>query len=250
MLIKIIENSIVIIYYDNNKSSNKNAHMTNLITHNNYARFSKKIKVFSDIIGAWLAFIIFSPVLFIIAICIKIDSRGPVIFVQQRVGRGGKLFQSYKFRTMTTTAATEGLGLNIKQDDERITRVGKFLRQWSLDELPQLINVLKGDMSIVGPRPTLPYQVERYNDFQRKRLLVKPGITGWAQVNGRNAISWEERIKLDVWYVENWSLWLDFKIMLKTIAVVVKREGLYGRNGINDDFLTTETDTKPPINAA
>jgi len=110
-------------------------------------------------------------------------------------------------------SAERGLGLNIMDGDERITRIGKLLRSWSLDELPQIINVLKGDMSMVGPRPTLQYQVELYNDFQRKRLLVKPGITGWAQVNGRNAISWEQRIKLDVWYVENWSLWLDVKIL-------------------------------------
>ncbi len=213
-------------------------------------RIQKKIKSGFDIIVAILALIILSPLLFIISIFIKLDSPGPIIFVQQRVGRGGKLFQSYKFRTMIASAATKGLGLNIKRDDERITRVGKFLRMWSLDELPQLINVLKGDMSIVGPRPTLPYQVARYDDFQRKRLLVKPGITGWAQVNGRNAISWEERIKLDVWYVEHWSLWLDMKIMLRTIMVVIKREGLYGRDGINDDFLTTESTTEPPVKAS
>lgn len=211
--------------------------------------FQKKMKNFFDVVGAAVILIILSPLLLAIAVFIKIDSDGPVIFVQQRVGRGGKLFQSFKFRTMTICATKHGLGLNIKQNDERITRIGKFLRQWSLDELPQLINVLKGDMSIVGPRPTLPYQVERYNDFQRKRLLVKPGITGWAQVNGRNAISWEERIKLDVWYVENWSLWLDFKIMLKTVTVVIKREGLYGKDGINDDFLSTGPNTKPPIKA-
>jgi exopolysaccharide biosynthesis polyprenyl glycosylphosphotransferase len=198
---------------------------------------------------AIISLIILSPFLIIISVLIKLDSQGPVFFVQKRVGLKGKLFNSIKFRTMVHKAAKRGLGLNIKQDDERITRIGKFLRQWSLDELPQLINVVKGDMSIVGPRPTLPYQVERYNDFQRKRLLVKPGITGWAQVNGRNAISWEERIKLDVWYVDNWSWWLDFKIMLKTFAVVIKREGLYGRDGINDDFLSNKPNTKPPLEA-
>jgi lipopolysaccharide/colanic/teichoic acid biosynthesis glycosyltransferase len=117
------------------------------------------------------------------------------------------------------------------------------LRSWSLDELPQLINVLKGDMSIVGPRPTLPYQVEQYDDFQRRRLLVKPGITGWAQVNGRNAISWEQRIKLDVWYVENWSLRLDVAILFKTIRVVIRKEGLYGTGGVNDDFISSKNDT-------
>jgi lipopolysaccharide/colanic/teichoic acid biosynthesis glycosyltransferase len=144
---------------------------------------------------------------------------------------------------MVHKAAERGLGLNIMDGDERITRAGKFLRTWSLDELPQLINVLRGDMSIVGPRPTLPYQVELYNDFQRRRLLVKPGITGWAQVNGRNAISWEQRIKLDVWYVENWSLWLDVKILLKTVTVVIRKEGLYGEGGVNDDFVSSKNDT-------
>jgi undecaprenyl phosphate N,N'-diacetylbacillosamine 1-phosphate transferase len=134
---------------------------------------------------------ILSPFFLLLSILIKLDSSGPVIFIQERVGKNGVLFQSIKFRTMIYRALEKGLGLNIKKDDERITRMGKFLRTWSLDELPQIINVLTGDMSIVGPRPTLPYQVKLYNDFQRRRLLVKPGITGWAQVNGRNAISWE-----------------------------------------------------------
>jgi lipopolysaccharide/colanic/teichoic acid biosynthesis glycosyltransferase len=166
---------------------------------------------------AIVALIILSPLFIVISVLIKLDSPGPVFFIQERAGLQGKLFNSFKFRTMMHKAAECGLGLNVKDGDERITGVGKFLRTWSLDELPQIINVLKGDMSIVGPRPTLQYQVALYSDFQRKRLLVKPGITGWAQVNGRNAISWEQRIKLDVWYVENWSLWLDFKIILKTI---------------------------------
>ena len=151
---------------------------------------------------AIVALIIFSPVFIIISVLIKLDSRGPVFFVQERAGVKGKLFNSIKFRTMVHKAVERGLGLNIRAGDERITRIGRLLRSWSLDELPQLINVLKGDMSIVGPRPTLPYQVEQYDDFQRRRLLVKPGITGWARVNGRNAISWEQRIKLDVWYVQ------------------------------------------------
>ena len=196
---------------------------------------------------AIIALIILSPLFIIISVLIKLDSRGPVFFVQERAGVKGKLFNSIKFRTMMHKAAECGLGLNVKDGDERITRVGRFLRAWSLDELPQLINVLKGDMSIVGPRPTLQYQVELYNDFQRKRLLVKPGITGWAQVNGRNAISWEQRIKLDVWYVENCSLWLDFKIILKTIKVVIKKEGLYGARGINDDFMPQNHDESPSI---
>ena len=209
--------------------------------------FIRIIKEIYDKILSIAALIILSPLFIIISVLIKLDSRGPVFFIQERAGLKGKLFNSFKFRTMMHKAAERGLGLNIKDGDERITRVGRFLRAWSLDELPQLINVLKGDMSIVGPRPTLQYQVELYNDFQRKRLLVKPGITGWAQVNGRNAISWEQRIKLDVWYVENWSLWLDFKIILKTIKVVVKKEGLYGARGINDDFMPQKHDESQSI---
>lgn len=192
---------------------------------------------------AIVALIILSPVFIIISVLIKLDSKGPVLFVQERAGVKGKLFNSIKFRTMVHKAAERGLGLNIRAGDERITRIGRLLRSWSLDELPQLINVLKGDMSIVGPRPTLPYQVEQYDDFQRRRLLVKPGITGWAQVNGRNAISWEQRIKLDVWYVENWSLRLDVAIIFRTIRVVIRKEGLYGTGGVNDDFISSKNDT-------
>ena len=205
------------------------------------------IKELFDRTLSLLVLVILSPIFLIIVVLIKLDTSGPAFFIQMRVGKNGIPFKSIKFRTMIQRATETGLGINIQQDDERITRVGKFLRTWSLDELPQIINVLKGDMSIVGPRPTLQYQVALYNDFQRKRLLVKPGITGWAQVNGRNAISWEQRIQLDVWYVENWSLWLDFKIMLKTIKVVIKKEGLYGKDGINDDFVSTKQDNKPPL---
>jgi undecaprenyl phosphate N,N'-diacetylbacillosamine 1-phosphate transferase len=208
------------------------------------------IKIILDKIISLAALAILSPVFLLLAILIKLDSSGPVFFVQERIGKNGVLFQSIKFRTMIDRALERGLGSNIKQDDERITRMGKFLRTWSLDELPQIINVLTGDMSIVGPRPTLPYQVERYNDFQRRRLLVKPGITGWAQVNGRNAISWEQRIKLDVWYIDNWSLRLDGVILAKTVSVVIRKEGLYGKGGVNDDFLSSNNDSTPSIKSS
>ena len=167
---------------------------------------------------------------------IRLDSPGPVFFRQQRIGKDGHPFVPLKFRSMVDKATTMGLGLNVSTDDPRITRVGRVLRNTSLDELPQLFNVLTGEMSLVGPRPTLPDQVAAYNNFQRRRLLVKPGITGWAQVNGRNAIPWEERIKLDVWYVENCSLKLDFTILLKTIKTWTRQEGLYGPSGINYGF--------------
>ena len=174
----------------------------------------------------------------VIAVAIKLDDGGAVLFRQLRVGRDGVPFQVYKFRTMVAGAVSKGLRHTVSADDARITRIGRALRDWGLDELPQLINVLFGDMSLVGPRPTLAYQVECYNDFQRRRLEVKPGITSLAVVSGRNALSWKERIELDVWYVDHWSLWLDVKILLKTLWVVlVTREGLYGKDGVNDPFV-------------
>jgi lipopolysaccharide/colanic/teichoic acid biosynthesis glycosyltransferase len=161
-------------------------------------------------------------------ILIKLDSKGPIFFKQERVGKDGYPFQIFKFRTMVEGAVHMGAGYLIEKDDFRITRVGKFLRRTSLDELPQLINILRGEMSLVGPRPTLRYQVEQYDDWQKRRLLVKPGVTGWAQIHGRNELSWNERIEYDIWYLEHWSVSLDLKILMKTLWVVLKRKGLYG----------------------
>jgi lipopolysaccharide/colanic/teichoic acid biosynthesis glycosyltransferase len=173
----------------------------------------------------------------IIAVAIKLDSRGPIFFRHPRIGRNGVTFVPLKFRTMVAGAMDRGLGTTVSAGDQRLTRVGAFLRRWALDELPQLWNVLKGEMSHVGPRPTFAYQVEQYDDIQRRRLEMRPGITGWAQINGRNAITWPERIELDVWYVDHATLWLDFKIMLKTLWLAfVVREGIYGPAGINQDF--------------
>jgi undecaprenyl phosphate N,N'-diacetylbacillosamine 1-phosphate transferase len=157
--------------------------------------YSRTIKNILDQVVGWLAFLTLSPLLWLLAALVRLDSPGPAFFRQVRIGRGGKPFVAIKFRSMVDKATTMGLGLNVAADDDRITRVGHFLRNTSLDELPQLYHVLTGDMSLVGPRPTLPYQVAAYDDFQRRRLLVKPGITGWAQVNGRNSIPWEERIQ-------------------------------------------------------
>jgi len=189
-----------------------------------------------DIFVALIGLVFLFPLFLIVAILIKLDSKGPVFFKYERIGKNGKPFYPFKFRTMIDGAINKGLGYNVIQKDERITRIGRFLRKWGIDELPQLINVLKGEMSLIGPRPTFRYQVEKYNDFQKKRLLMKPGLTSLALTYGRNLLSWEERIKYDVWYVENWSLWLDFKIVLKTFYVIfIKQEGIYGKDGINDD---------------
>lgn len=199
-----------------------------------------------DLVISAIGLVICAPLFAFVALAIKLDSPGPVFFRQERTGKDGQPFYPYKFRTMVVNAERIGLGLNVAKDDPRITRVGRVLRNWGIDELPQLINVLKGEMSLVGPRPTLRYQVEQYDAFQRRRLEVKPGITGWALVNGRNRLSWEERIKLDVWYVDNWSLWLDIKILFKTLWVVlVTHEGVYGEGGINDDFSKSRSETSP-----
>lgn len=185
------------------------------------------IKYCFDKIVSFVMLVLLLPVFLLIALLIILDSRGPVLFLQERVGTNKRIFKAIKFRTMYVGAENKTRGRYVYKSDPNVTRIGRILRRTGIDELPQLINVLKGEMSFVGPRPTLKYQVEKYNKFQKKRLLAKPGITGWALVNGRNKLTWEERIEYDVWYVENWSFWLDVKILLKTIYVVAKGEGLY-----------------------
>jgi len=184
------------------------------------------VKEIFDRCAAAILLLLLLPVFVIISLCIKLDSQGTVFFVQNRVGKDKKLFKICKFRTMIKNAEKMNTQ-ELDSNDWRITRVGKIIREWSMDELPQLINILKGDMSFIGPRPTLPYQVEEYNSFQVRRLEFKPGLTGWAQVNGRNALSWNEKIKLDIYYIDHWSLKLDLKILLLTIKVVFKKENLY-----------------------
>ena len=173
-----------------------------------------------DVVGAVVALAVASPALAAAAIAIKLEDRGPVLYRQRRVGQAGREFELLKLRTMVVAAETQGAGWAVNRGDPRITRVGRVLRRLSLDELPQLWNVVRGEMSLVGPRPTLAYQVERYSPRQRRRLEVKPGITGWAQVHGRAALPWDERIELDVWYVENRSAWLDLEILAKTPAAL------------------------------
>ena len=173
----------------------------------------------------------------LIAALINLDSQGPVFFRQERVGKNGRRLRPFKFRTRVVGAEGIGLGASVSTDDTRITRTGRILRNWGLDELPQLINVVKGEMSLVGPRPTLPQQVERYQDWHRRRLLAKPGITGWALVHGRNRLTWEERIRYDVWYVDHWSPWIDIRVLFRTLWIVlVTHEGIYGEGGVNEDF--------------
>jgi len=199
------------------------------------------VKEIFDKVVALIALIILSPLFLIVAVLIKIDSKGPVFFMQERAGKNGKIFKTFKFRTMIVGADEKTKGVYIDKENPYVTRMGKFLRRSGIDELPQVINVLKGDMSFVGPRPTLEYQIKKYNDFQKKRLLMKPGITGWALVNGRNMLTWPERIKLDVWYVEHWSFWLDIKILFKTVWVVARGEGLYA--GRETDEIAKRKDT-------
>ena len=169
-----------------------------------------------DLLGSSLLLLLASPVLLVAALAIVLEDRGPVLYRQRRVGRRGREFELLKLRTMVVGAEKLGAGYAVNKGDPRITAVGRSLRRLSLDELPQLWNVLRGEMSLIGPRPTLSYQVERYTPRQRKRLEVKPGITGWAQIHGRAKLPWEERIELDVWYVEHRSAWLDLQILART----------------------------------
>jgi len=203
----------------------------------NNKRIMEITKRTMDNILSFLSLLFLLPFFIIIAILIKLDSKGPIFFFQERVGgKDGKLFIPFKFRTMIVDAEKKGLRYKIKKNDERITRIGRFLRL-GFDELPQLINVLKGEMSLIGPRPTLPYQFKNYSDFEKRRFEVKPGITGYALIKGRRKLLWSERIKLDIWYIDNWSFWLDIKILFKTILIVIRREGLYPNLEVKDKIV-------------
>lgn len=184
---------------------------------------SHVIKRCFDVVLSLVMLIVLSPLLIVLFLLVRIKLGKPVLFMQERPGQHGRLFLLFKLRSMTDKKDNKGALL---PDHDRLTGFGKFLRQTSLDELPELYNILKGDMSFVGPRPLLVQYLSRYNAEQERRHEVKPGLTGWAQVNGRNAISWEEKFILDVWYVDHWSFWLDIKILFMTLMVVLKRSGI------------------------
>jgi lipopolysaccharide/colanic/teichoic acid biosynthesis glycosyltransferase len=185
--------------------------------------YNNIIKPTLDKVSALIVLLLASPLIFLAAMLLFVSNKGKVWFTQSRPGRGGKIFKVVKFKTMNDARNERG---ELLPDEHRLTWVGQFIRKTSLDELPQLINVLKGDMSIVGPRPLLIEYLPLYNEEQKRRHQVKPGITGWAQVNGRNAISWQQKFAFDVWYVDHQSFWLDIKILFLTIAKVFKAEGI------------------------
>jgi lipopolysaccharide/colanic/teichoic acid biosynthesis glycosyltransferase len=182
----------------------------------------------ADLILAAVGLLLAAPVLAAAAIAIKLTSRGPVIYRQRRIGKDGARFELYKLRTMQLGADPVGVGTPVLEGDPRVTSAGRVLRRFSLDEIPNLVNVVRGEMAIVGPRPTLEAQVDLYTPRQRRRLEVKPGLTGWAQVNGRAGIPWEERIELDVWYVDHRSPGLDLRILGQTLRLLATGHGLYG----------------------
>jgi lipopolysaccharide/colanic/teichoic acid biosynthesis glycosyltransferase len=180
-----------------------------------------------DLAIAGVLLVVTAPLLGLAALAIKLESRGPVFYRQRRIGKDGRPFELLKLRTMVPGAESMGAGIYVLEGDPRITRVGRLLRRFSLDELPNLVNVLRGELAIVGPRPTVQEQVDRYTERQRRRLEVKPGITGWAQIKGRTSLPWPERIELDVWYVEHRSLRLDLEILARTARLLATGRGLY-----------------------
>ena len=191
------------------------------------------VKRLLDITISLIALIFLLPLMSLIYLSVRINLGSPAFFLQERVGKDNKIFKMIKFRTMKNSTDKNG---NLLSDNERVTKFGSFLRSFSLDELPELINILKGDMSLVGPRALLVQYLGLYNDEQIRRHEVLPGLTGWAQINGRNSITWSEKFKLDVWYVDNWSLWLDIKIFFLTFWKVIKREGINQSESVTMEY--------------
>ena len=195
-------------------------------------------KCLFDLLASLLLLLLLSPLLLILTLLVWLKHGRPVLFSQPRPGYKGRIFRLYKFRSMRDLRDPHG---HLLPDEQRLTRFGKFLRASSLDELPELFNVVKGEMSLVGPRPLLVQYLDRYSPEQARRHDVRPGITGWAQVNGRNALSWEDKFKLDVWYVDHWTFWLDIKILFRTLGKVIKRESINAPGDvIMPEFLGTD----------
>jgi len=206
-------------------------------------------RVFDEVAGAILLLVL-APLMLAVAVAIRLDSPGPALFRQTRLGRGGRPFRIFKFRTMRDGTTGLGQGLETSRGDWRITAVGAVLRDYRLDELPQLINVLRGEMSLVGPRPLLPEFLPYYSDLDRRRLEATPGMTGWQQVNGASRHTWRERVALDVWYVDHRGFWLDLRILWRTAGVVVRGDTSYAedgsqRSGVPDGFAEKEPDDGP-----
>lgn len=204
-----------------------------------YAKYFKRVL---DFVLSLIALILLSPIMLIIIVAIKIDSKGPAFFLQERLGKDGKVFKIIKFRTMVVNAEQSGLILK-GNNDNRITKLGKFLRNTSLDELPQLINVVKGDMALIGPRPPVTYHPHKYEDYpeeQKRRFLIKPGITGLAQIRVRNNATWDERIKIDTEYVDNITFAKDVKIIVDTVVKTIKRENIYKEPNKNENVKEKE----------
>ena len=209
----------------------------NISAISNSSPLYKVIKRVTDISGSLITLVLLAIPFLLLALAIKLDSKGSVFYRQERAKKDGKSFTMLKFRTMVMNAERMGLGFEVARDDARITRVGRVLRAWSLDELPQFYNVLKGEMSLVGPRPARMDQVDHFTPAEKRRMLVKPGLTGWAQVNGRNSVGWKQRIELDLWYVSHESFRLNLKILLKTVWVTyITRHGRYGPEGVTRDY--------------
>lgn len=206
---------------------------------------SRLIKSLGDRLLAAIALILLSPFVAILAIAIYFKMGSPVIFAQPRAGKDNRIFTFYKFRTMTDQRDRDG---KLLPDMERLTPLGEFLRQTSLDELPQLWNVLRGDMSFIGPRPLITAYLDRYTPEQARRHEVTPGITGWAQVNGRNSISWEKKFQLDLWYIDHWNLWLDLRIFVQTVVKIIAKEGIdEDQNTTSREFMGTKSTTSKGV---
>ncbi|MEK7124167.1 MAG: sugar transferase [Patescibacteria group bacterium] len=196
------------------------------------------IKRMFDFTVVLIALILTSPVFLLVAVLIKLDSDGPVLYIKERIGQGGRPFKFLKFRTMVKGADKIGLGIADGQNDPRITGIGRFLRDWTIDEMPQFINVLKGDMSLVGPRPWIAYEGNnpKMKSMWQKKISVKPGLVSLVDMKGRNLLAWEERLKYDSWYIDNQSFWLDLKILVLGFFAVLSRKGVYGRGGANPNI--------------